>query len=96
MDAYVFTIAVEAQEMRVSYRPNWIGDYDHIEFFSPHEPRRRIPVSETGYRSHFSPAGEVRLFPTIEEYAHELALEIMHQKRPSEDEEEEEAQGSLF
>jgi hypothetical protein len=95
MHDYEFTISVEAQEMRVSYRPDWMAGYDHIQFFSPHEPARRIPVSETGYRSHFSPPGEVALFPTIEEYAHELALALMRQKRPS-DEGEDEAQGSLF
>jgi hypothetical protein len=91
-----FTISVEGQEMRVRYEPNWarFASYAHIEFLSTQEPRRRIPVSATGYRSHFSPMADVESFATVEEYAHELALAIMRDKGPVDDEDE--AQGSLF
>jgi hypothetical protein len=45
-----FTLVIEAQEMIVTYQPNWMTDVGHFEFRSPEEPARRIPVSETGYR----------------------------------------------
>ncbi len=57
-----FTLTVDSQEMRVRYKPNYIGGTDPyalIEFTSPHEPPRRIPVSETGYRSFFAPMSEI-------------------------------------
>jgi hypothetical protein len=41
-----FTLVIEAQEMIVTYQPNWMTDVGHFEFRSPHEPARRIPVSE--------------------------------------------------
>ena len=40
--------------MIVTYQPNWTTDVGRFEFRSPDEPPRRIPVSETGYRSHFA------------------------------------------
>ncbi len=46
-----FRLTVEAQEMVVDYKPHYLKDVGHFEFRSPHEPPRRIPVSETGYRS---------------------------------------------
>jgi len=42
-----FILVVEAQEMIVTYQPNWMTDVGHFEFRSPEEPPRRIPVSET-------------------------------------------------
>ena len=50
-----FTLTIDAQEMPVRYRPDcYVFEeldfaYGHLEFHSPHGPRRRIPVSETGY-----------------------------------------------
>ncbi len=44
-----FTLCLEAQEMQVRYRPYCFANYAHFEFSSPHNPRRRIPLSETGY-----------------------------------------------
>ena len=46
-------IAVE-----ITYRKRrWKSDFDHIELLA--EDRRVLPVTETGYRSHFLPAGIV-------------------------------------
>jgi hypothetical protein len=73
----VFTVTVDAQEMRVRYRPYHIGGiepYAILEFSSPHEPRRPIPVSPRGYRSFFAPMHEVEAAPNIEKYACLVAL----------------------
>jgi hypothetical protein len=72
-----FRLTVEAQEMIVSYEPHWIQDVGHFEFRSPHEPPRRIPVSETGYRSHFAPMDEVEASASPQDYAREVALVLL-------------------
>ena len=57
-----FRLVVEAQEMIVTYEPNWSeGEFafGHFEFRSPCDPPRRIVVSETGYLSHFAPMEEI-------------------------------------
>jgi hypothetical protein len=81
-----FTLTIEAQDMRVRYRPDYFtsADYGHFEFRSPHEPARRIPVSETGYCSHFSPMWQIREAPSVEEYARAVALLLMR-RRPEPD-----------
>lgn len=95
-----FTITIEAQEMRVHYRPHTFGDYAHFEFMSPYEPARRILISETGYKSHFSPMFEVEEAPSVEEYAVALALAILHGSQVIEDDcdeaEEPQQQLALF
>lgn len=94
-----FTITIEAQDIVVHYRPAYFiaADYAHFEFTSPHEPRRRIPVSETGYRSHFSPMHEVEAAPSVEEYALRLVLTLMGAKScPDDADEEEGGQLALF
>ena len=74
-----FTLTIDAQEILVRYRPRYFitADYARFEFTSPHKPPRRIPVSETGYRSHFSPMHEVEAAPSVEEFARALALALM-------------------
>ena len=76
----IFTLTIDAQEMQVSYWPEYIGGiapHALIEFRSPHEPRRRIPVSETGYKSYFAPTHEIEAAPSIEEYARAAAKAII-------------------
>jgi hypothetical protein len=73
----VFTVTIDAQEIRVRYRPHHIGGRDPyaiLEFSSPHQPRRPIPVSPTGYRSFFAPMNEIEAAPSIEKYAAFVAL----------------------
>jgi hypothetical protein len=41
----------------VTHRPNHCGEIDHIELTS--ENRVPLPVTETGYRSHFVPERQV-------------------------------------
>jgi len=72
-----FILIIDAQDFAVRYRPNYIGGHDPyamLEFTSPHEPRRRTPVSENGYRSFFAPMGEIADAPSIETYAGLVAL----------------------
>jgi hypothetical protein len=69
-----FTLTVEAQEMIVQYQADWMPDTGHFEFRSPHEPARRIPVSETGYRSHFAPTEDVEASASPQDYARNFVL----------------------
>jgi len=78
----VFTVTLSAQEVRVRYRPYYIGGLDPyavLEFTSPHHPRRRIPLSETGYRSFFAPMREIENAPTVEQYACMVALLLLQE-----------------
>jgi hypothetical protein len=79
--AITFTLVVEAQEMIVKYVPDWMVDMGHFEFRSPHKPPRRIPVSETGYRSHFAPMDEVNAAASPEDYARDYALSRLRPRR---------------
>ena len=79
----VFTPTIDAREMSVRYHSYWtkgLAPYGFFEFRSPCEPRRRIPVSETGYRSYFAPMHEIEDAPSVEEYARMVALAIIAQK----------------
>jgi len=94
-----FTLTIDAQDIMVRYRPRYFvaANYAHFEFTSPHEPKRRIPISETGYRSHFSPMHEIEAAPSVEEYARALVMALMDIKPVSEDAiEEETEQLTLF
>jgi hypothetical protein len=85
-----FTLIIDAQEIAVRYRPRYfiVADYAHFEFTSPHKPHRRIPVSETGYRSHFSPMHEVEAAPSVEEFARALALALVGATQSNEEDTE--------
>jgi hypothetical protein len=85
----VFTLTIDAQEMSVRYQPYWtrgIAPYGFLEFRSPCEPRRRIPVSETGYRSYFAPMHEIEAAPSVEGYARAVAIAIIAQQSGPSDE----------
>jgi hypothetical protein len=69
-----FTLVVEAQAMIVKYMPDWMVDMGQFEFRSPHKPPRRIPVSETGYRSHFARMDEVEACASPQDYARDYVL----------------------
>jgi hypothetical protein len=74
---HTFRIILEAQEMVVSYEPNWMADMAHFEYRSPHKPPRRIPVSETGYLSHFASMDEVAAAKSPQEFAREEARHLL-------------------
>ena len=75
-----FKLTVEAQEMVVDYKPHWMKDLGLFEFRSPCKPARRIPVSETGYRSHFADMAEIEAAASPKEYARLAVLAILHGK----------------
>jgi hypothetical protein len=99
--AITFTLVLDGQEIRIRYQPDWISfpelgvRYGHVEFSSPHVPRRRIPVSDSGYRSHFAPMAEIEACATPEEYAREIAGMLMRRKGPPPDDGDDE-QLALF
>jgi hypothetical protein len=75
-----FELVIDGQRMLVDYVPYWMGDTGHLEFRSPYTPARRIPVSETGYRSHFGAMEEIEAEATPQDYARLAALAIMREK----------------
>ena len=79
-----FRLVVEGQEMLVDYTPDWSGGaypFGHFEFRSPHEPPRRIVISETGYRSQFESMAVIRTYASPEEYARSYVLSFLNQAR---------------
>jgi hypothetical protein len=75
-----FRISVEAQPMVVSYQPLRSG-YGHFEFRSPHKPPRRIPVSETGYHSHFASIEDVKEARSPQDFAREFVFALLRSKQ---------------
>jgi hypothetical protein len=75
-----FELVIDGQRMLVDYVPYWMGDMGHLEFRSPHTPARRIPVSETGYRSHFGAMEDIEAEATPQDYARLAALAIIREK----------------
>jgi hypothetical protein len=77
-----FTITVEGQPMVVSYEPRWLkSGYAHFVFQSPHKPPRRIPLSETGYRSHFVSMEDVKEARSPQDFARDLASAWLRSKQ---------------
>ena len=67
----VFTIESEGLPVRVRYRPGYLKAMGlaHMEFTSTAQPPKPIPISATGYRSHFCAPEAVALIGTPEAYA---------------------------
>ena len=74
-----FELVIEGQRMLVDYVPYWMADTGHFEFRSPHVPARRIPVSESGYRSHFAAMEEIEDEASPQDYARLAAPAIIRQ-----------------
>jgi hypothetical protein len=91
-----FTLSVEAQEMVVDYQPHWLKDVGHFEFRSPFEPPRRIPVSETGYRSHFGDMDDIAAAGSPQEYARMVVLAQLRGQPKARMEVDDEEQPMLF
>jgi hypothetical protein len=78
----MFKIVVEAQPMLVSYEPRWRGSgFAHFEFRSPHKPARRIPVSETGYKSLFARMDDVSQLESPQAFVRAHVCAILDAKR---------------
>ncbi len=94
-----FTVTIAGQEVVVQYHARYFvaADVAHLAFRSPHVPPRRIPLSETGYWSHFVPMHELSSAPSVEEYAIAVARAVMQEKLSlKETDREEGAQLALF
>ena len=90
-----FTLVIEAQEMIVTFEPNWSSGefaFGHFEFRSPYDPPRRIIVSESGYRSHFAPMADIEASASPEDYAREIVSAVIDddkkRKRPASEKEQ--------
>ena len=81
-----FKISVEAQPVVVRYQPNWMGDMGLFEFRSPYKPPRRIPMSETGYQSHYASLDDVKAAKSPQDFAREEALALLRSRRRAWDE----------
>jgi hypothetical protein len=46
--------------LTITFKPDWLNVADHIELET--EGRVPLPVTETGYRSHFMPVGSVMAY----------------------------------
>lgn len=94
-----FHVSIAGQEVVVQYRARYFvaADYAHLAFRSPHYPPRRIPLSETGYWSHFVPMHELSAAPSVEEYAIAVARAVMGERLSLKETDREEAgQLALF
>ena len=49
----------EGVEIEATYRPVQWGVIAHLEIESINPPRAPLPITETGYKSHFHPCGTV-------------------------------------
>ena len=87
------TFVIDGQEIVVDYRAHWMTDIGHFEFRSSHNPRRRIPVSETGYRSYFAAMEDVEASASPQDFAREVVLALLQSQRTVKDEP---GQASLF
>jgi hypothetical protein len=67
--ALVFALCGGEAEIRVEYTPAYFAGRDHFQFRSPHEPVQPIPLSETGWYSHFAHRDAVEACGGPEAYA---------------------------
>jgi hypothetical protein len=79
----VFTIEVEGIPVRVRYRPGYLEAIGlaHMEFMSLAQPPKPIPISATGYRSHFCAPEAVAQLGTPEAYARAYCKAFLRQGR---------------
>ena len=85
-EATVFTIEAEGVPVRVRYRPDYFAvmGLAHMEFMSTAQPPKPIPISGTGYRSHFCAPEAVAQLGTPEAYATAYCKAQMRKRRGEE------------
>jgi len=78
-----FTITVNGNLIKVRYNPTWSSTLNlaHVEFHSPASPAQPIPVSSTGYRSHFFTKEHISSFNSLEHYAVSFCVAMLRNKR---------------
>lgn len=73
------TLSIEWEGIAVSlaHAPNWLNtDYDHIEL----RAGERLPVTQTGYRSHFISPEELADFESVEGFVRQWLDEAAQSK----------------
>jgi hypothetical protein len=76
-----FTITLRGEAVDVEYTPEYFPGRDHFAYLSPHEPRQPHPLSETGYRSHFTNGADVQAAGGPEAFALRYAEQELEQKQ---------------
>lgn len=74
-----FSVMFEGQEILVKHCQNYVAGLDHFAFHSPHHPRRPIPISSTGYRSHFVSTSEVNARESAKTCAYEILSALLQE-----------------
>lgn len=59
MERQTYRFQWQGIEIEATYTPLKWGVIAHLEIRSIHPVRARLPISETGYRSHFHPPGTI-------------------------------------
>ena len=71
MEAQTYRFHWQGIEIEAVYTPLKWGVIAHLEVRSIHPERARLPITETGYRSHFHPPG------TIEAHGGDVAAQVI-------------------
>lgn len=88
----LITIIWQGREIQITYIPNWCASIaQHLELRSI----RPLPVTETGYRSHFLPAGEEMSQEALQQFVRDW-LDAAAQDKDWQAREERSRQGDLF
>ena len=96
MTSETHTIQWEGITIQVRYNPEQWGITSHIELETLKPVRAQLPITETGYRSHFVPIGTVEATGlTVCEYVHAW-LEHAAKRPEWREAQQKAAQGELF
>jgi hypothetical protein len=81
-------------QVRAEYAPGYFRDKDHFQFKSPHDPAQPMPLSQTGWWSHFAnrdaveacggPEGYGKLYAEAKASGREEEFEAAFEGRPEE------------
>lgn len=71
---YNFYIEIHNVTIAVRHTPESFAGYQQFEFFSTDNPLRGIPISPTGYRSHFASPCIVAEYENPQAYAYAQAF----------------------
>jgi len=91
-----FTISIDSQSIHVSFTPYCFSEYGHFIFRSPYDPPRRIPFSETGFKSYFAPMWQIEEYGTPQQCAEEIARLLWEAEKKKPADEKENDQLALF
>jgi hypothetical protein len=77
MEEARFEITVDGVSIAVRYRPGFFSETDHFEFRHPEGQNKPIPISRTGYRSHFVHESFVAAADSPEAFAKAFCLAVL-------------------